>query len=53
MGVKRNKTNKTRNSEILSHEAILPAEALSFLHNLIHFIWLDSIVSAAMSVKKK
>ena len=38
---------------MLSHEAILHAEALSFLHNLIHFIWLDSIVSAAMSVKKK
>ena len=38
---------------MLSHVTILHVATLSFLHNLICFIWLESIVSVAMSVKKK
>ena len=38
---------------MLSHVTILHVATLSFLRNLIRFIWLESIVSVAMSVKKK
>ena len=38
---------------MLSHVKILHEATLSFLHNLIRFMWLESILSVAMSVKKK